>query len=283
MTTNEAIQRASDACNEADALLITTGAGMGVDSGLPDFRGNEGFWNAYPSYRKLGVNFMEMANPTRFSDQPELGWGFYGHRRNLYRAIKPHAGFARLLDFGISLPHQYFCFTSNVDGHFQAANFDPERIIECHGSINHLQCIGDCEAKIWRAEKEAIKIDETTMRADTDSMPGCPDCGKLARPNILMFGDWGWNSQRCEQQGERYNKWLRTIIEAAAKLVVLEFGAGRAVPTVRLQSEKIASDIPEATLIRINPREPEIDPPCAGISLESGALEAIGELQIAKR
>ena len=43
--------------NEAQAILITAGAGMGVDSGLPDFRGNEGFWNAYPLAKKLTLGF----------------------------------------------------------------------------------------------------------------------------------------------------------------------------------------------------------------------------------
>lgn len=57
---DEEIQRAAELISEADALLITAGAG--VDSGLPDFRGNEGFWNAYPPYRKLGRSFIEMAN-----------------------------------------------------------------------------------------------------------------------------------------------------------------------------------------------------------------------------
>ena len=34
----------------------------------------------------------------------------------------------------------YFVFTSNVDGHFQKAGFDKEKVLECHGSINHYQC-----------------------------------------------------------------------------------------------------------------------------------------------
>ena len=249
---------------------------MGVDSGLPDFRGDEGFWNAYPPYRKLGFNFMEMANPARFADEPALGWGFYGHRRNLYRATDPHAGFQSLLEFGDALPQKYFAFTSNVDGHFYDAGFDPARVIECHGSINHLQCIDDCRNKIWEADQSAIAIDESTMRADPDGLPRCPDCDQLARPNILMFGDWGWNSRRCGEQQKRYQRWLRGVADSAARLVVLEFGAGRAVPTVRMQSEQVASAIPGATLVRVNPREPEIEGP--GISLKLGALEAIRQL-----
>jgi len=64
MNVQEDFRRAARAIRDADALLITAGAGMGVDSGLPDFRGSEGFWRAYPPMAKLGISFVEMANPT---------------------------------------------------------------------------------------------------------------------------------------------------------------------------------------------------------------------------
>ena len=54
------ISLAAAAIRSADALLITAGAGMGVDSGLPDFRGNEGFWKAYPVVARLGLSFEDM-------------------------------------------------------------------------------------------------------------------------------------------------------------------------------------------------------------------------------
>jgi len=60
------IEEAAVAVAEADALLITAGAGMGVDSGLPDFRGDKGFWKAYPPFERLGVSFVDMANPNWF-------------------------------------------------------------------------------------------------------------------------------------------------------------------------------------------------------------------------
>ena len=62
---------------ELEIFVITAGAGMGVDSGLPDFRGNDGFWNAYPALK--GYPFMEMANPRWFTVEPRRAWGFYGH------------------------------------------------------------------------------------------------------------------------------------------------------------------------------------------------------------
>jgi len=60
------IRKAAKAIKEAKYLLITAGAGMGVDSGLPDFRGDEGFWKAYPIAKKLGLNFQALANPRWF-------------------------------------------------------------------------------------------------------------------------------------------------------------------------------------------------------------------------
>src|SRR5512141_825913 len=88
--------RAAEIVREADVFVITAGAGMGVDSGLPDFRGHQGFWKAYPPSASLGLSFAEAANPLHFERDPAFGWGFYGHRTNLYRETSPHAGCAPL-------------------------------------------------------------------------------------------------------------------------------------------------------------------------------------------
>ena len=71
---------------------------MGKDSGMPDFRGNEGFWNNYPPYKNK-FNFMECANPDFLENHPHLFWGFYGSRLKMYRETKPHQGFSFLKDF----------------------------------------------------------------------------------------------------------------------------------------------------------------------------------------
>ena len=57
------LQAAAQALKAADGLLITTGAGMGVDSGLPDFRGSSGFWKSYPALKASGLRFQDIANP----------------------------------------------------------------------------------------------------------------------------------------------------------------------------------------------------------------------------
>src|SRR5688572_3181108 len=135
MDVSPALQAAAAAVRSAEALLIAAGAGMGVDSGLPDFRGSEGFWESYPPFRKLGLSFVKLANPRWFHDDPDLAWGFYGHRRTLYRATAPHEGFALLKKWADRMPAGFFVFTSNVDGHFPRAGFGEECVIECHGSL----------------------------------------------------------------------------------------------------------------------------------------------------
>ena len=68
---DQAISAAAEAVAGADTLIITAGAGMGVDSGLPDFRGTQGFWKAYPHAKKLGLSFADLANPQWFTEDPE--------------------------------------------------------------------------------------------------------------------------------------------------------------------------------------------------------------------
>lgn len=271
----ELLKRAADAIANSKALILTAGAGMGVDSGLPDFRGTEGFWRAYPAIAKLGIEFEDMANPRWFETDPALAWAFYGHRRNLYRRTLPHRGFQRLLKWGQSKPAGYFVFTSNVDGHFQKAGFDPERVMECHGSLEHLQCTKPCNQSIWKAGSEEIDLNAETFRA-REPMPHCPFCGSLARPNVLMFGDGPWLHERTAQQRARLMDWLKPLSEARAPIAVVEFGAGTAVPSVRQFSETIVK-LQGATLIRFNPRESSV--PQGQIGIPMGALAGIEALE----
>ena len=81
----ESLRRAAGLIRDADGLLITAGAGMGVDSGLPDFRGTEGFWRAYPALARAQLRFESVASLETFHTDPTLAWGFYGHRLSLYR------------------------------------------------------------------------------------------------------------------------------------------------------------------------------------------------------
>ncbi len=264
------LEKAARILKNADSLVITAGAGIGVDSGLPDFRGNEGFWRAYPPIAKLGKSFVEMANPQWFDRNPKLAWAFYGHRLNLYRATSPHSGFAQLLDIARQKPGGYFVFTSNVDGQFQKAGYDDSRIEECHGSIHYFQCADPCGDEIWDASTIDVNVDEEAFEA-LEPLPRCGTCGGTARPNVLMFGDWSWNGQRTDLQRRRFSGWLKK--GSATTMAVVELGAGNAVSTVRGLSEQVARSH-NATLVRINPRDYQV-PRDRDISLPLGAAEAV--------
>jgi NAD-dependent SIR2 family protein deacetylase len=271
---SSSLSRAAVFIRAADALIITAGAGMGVDSGLPDFRGPEGFWRAYPAFAKLGLRFEQLANPAWFARDPHLAWGFYGHRLHLYRDTKPHAGFEILRQWIGAKPAGGFVFTSNVDGHFQRAGFSDDTVVECHGSLNHLQCAAPCCDDIWPADGVTINVDPDTCRA-ADPLPTCPRCGGIARPNVLMFGDADWISARTSQQERRFGAFISALTDVPRNVTVIELGAGMNVPTVRLTSERLAASL-DARLIRINPREPRV--PAGQISLPLGALEALQQI-----
>lgn len=271
MDIDEDLKSAAQAIKSADAILITAGAGIGVDSGLPDFRGNSGFWKAYPPIAKLGKSFSEMANPVWFDQDPKIAWAFYGHRLNLYRETIPHKGFKILLDWANNMLYGYFIFTSNVDGQFQKAGFSDESMYEAHGSIHHFQCSKPCTYNIWDASEINIDVDLELFEAQ-GPLPRCPSCGAIARPNILMFGDWNWIGNRSSAQSDQYHAWLNELEKANTKLVVVELGAGRAVPTVRMESQKVFRK-KNTQFIRINPRD--FDVPEGGISIPLGSKEGL--------
>jgi len=269
---DDGIARAAGLIEDADALLVAAGAGMGVDSGLPDFRGTAGFWQAYPALGQRRLAFERVASPRSFQTDPALAWGFYGHRLNLYRATRPHAGFGMLSDWGGRLLQGCGVFTSNVDGHFQRTGFDPTRVAECHGSIHHLQCSVPCSGVIWSADRFEPVVDAQACLLLNDP-PTCPRCGALARPNILMFGDGAWQDARSGAQEARLGQWLAGV----RRLVVVELGAGTAVASVRDFSHGLVLGR-GARLIRINPREAAVPTP-DDVSIAGPALASLVAIQ----
>jgi NAD-dependent SIR2 family protein deacetylase len=265
-------ERAAALIRRADALIVAGGAGMGVDSGLPDFRGAQGFWREYPALGRLGLSFSEVASPQTFRGDPALAWGFYGHRLRLYRETKPHEGFAILRGWIDQRRLGGRVITTNVDGQFQKAGFAPDTVREIHGSIHHLQCLEPCGDQIWAADALKPEVDEPACRL-MGPLPLCPHCGTVARPNILMFGDWGWHSSRTHQQRNHEERWLARVAQELGDVVIVEIGAGTAIPSIRNYSSQMMREY-GASLIRINVREPQV-PGGRHVGLATGALKGL--------
>jgi len=275
-TRNDAIKQAAEALAGATAILVTSGAGMSADSGLPTFRGADGFWNAYPPYRKLNLDFYDLANPEWFMRDPELAWGFYGHRLNLYREVQPHEGYSVLTRLSKQLPMHVA--TTNVDGAFVKAGMRAGAVWEAHGSIHWLQHVEPADdAPLVPAHAYTVDVDPETMRARGD-LPTAD--GSLLRPNIVMFGDWLFDDRRETAQSLRYERWVDSIDDS--NLVVVEVGAGAAIPTARFLGLNAAIRS-GGTLIRINTEDARIDDHVRarihrGIEVECGAAEALVEI-----
>lgn len=272
------LEKAAKFINEANTILITTGAGMSVDSGLPDFRGNEGFWKNYPLAKKMGLKFEEMSTTHWFKTNPKLAYGFWAHRYNLYKDKKPHKGY-KILQEICSKKDNYFIFTSNVDGHF-LHDFPDEKVYECHGSIQYWQCYSEiCSLEIFKFPNERIPYKQDPLEG-IEPFPTCKLCREPLRPNVLMFNDYSFNNERMREKMLLYNDWKKKLKELKSekllKLCVIEIGAGLHVPTVRNESEMMTSNF-QGNFIRINPRDFQV-PRENHVSLNMNGLEALQEI-----
>ncbi|MFM0279488.1 RNA polymerase subunit sigma [Paraburkholderia sediminicola] len=246
------IARAAQWIAGADAMIIAAGAGMSVDSGLPDFRGSNGIWT---TLLPVGMHERDVNAFTQgrcFADNPREAWRFFGRALDVCRETAPHAGYALLRDWAAAKRHGAFVYTSNVDGQFQAAGFDEARIIECHGSIHHFQCARPCSPTTWAAPRAIVPA----------RPPRCIHCGGPARPNFLLFSDPSWVVTRTNAQRLRMEVWRGV----PANAVVIEIGAGLALPAVRMFAESL-----RLPLVRINAHEAQADSKSV-LSLQGTAL-----------
>jgi NAD-dependent SIR2 family protein deacetylase len=146
--------------------------------------------------------------------------------------------------------------------------------MECHGSLMHLQCIEECGQPIWHVDPDLlIQINPDNLLAK-EPLPSCPQCDSLARPNILMFSDFTWDSSRTYGQRQRFEKWIEKFKNK--NLVIIELGAGTNIPTVRLTCEEVYQSTGNK-FIRVNPRESECELKNT-LSLPLGAMDAINTI-----
>jgi len=332
--TDADFEAAAAAIAGADAMIIGTGAGMGVDSGLGTFRGrNAGVWEPL---KAMQIDFSEMSCPNVFEEDPRAAWAFWHFRYSAYTGTEPHEGYRLLAKWGASMAKGCFSITSNIDGHW-VRTIGEERTVEKHGALTHMQRMDEggaiwptdpaamsalhvppwdlqpreaVEVKLhgeWETEPAVVADDGATiLRFDADGIGGPikvegvrrangPDLcrvteesrlpvdgsGAAVRPNVLMFGDGYFQWDRIKLQEERYEQWLASL-GPEAKVVIVEVGAGTAVPTIRMECERLVLRTfrrRQATLVRINIDQSFVprDAPAIGIG-GHGALEALRKL-----
>lgn len=229
----------------ADAVAIFAGAGMSVDSGLEQYRGDDGLWTKSIILNNKTVNYYDLMKPAAFREEPELAWGLIGDRMKKYGSAEPHEGYTILKEMVIQ--KEYFIITSNIDEHFQKAGFDAKRILEFHGSIFNTQCMYNIECGIW--ETPNIRFDPIDM-ITTSQIPMCPVCNSYCRPNIHLFDDDFFVPTISAEQQFRYMEWREKINLNCKNILAIEIGAGKTLPIIRNYAERFAGE--NNPLIRIN-------------------------------
>jgi NAD-dependent SIR2 family protein deacetylase len=255
------LSEAKKLISNADAIAIFAGAGMSVDSGLDSFRGNNGLWTTSIPIEGVEYNYLDLMSHQAFDENPIDAWKFITHLKEKFEQTNPHEGYYHLLE--LLRDKDYFIVSSNIDDQFLKAGFDENKILEIHGSINFMQCMDILEREIW------LTPDMNSNELRLDNLPACPNCGGHCRPNILLFGDWFWISIRSVHQQLRFQKCKSEIKASKKKIVALEIGAGKTIPTVRKASENFAKECP---LIRVNTMDYEIKAP-NHLSVQMGAKD----------
>ena len=236
---------------------------MSVDSGIPTYRGNKGYWEKEIEVNGKMYAYDTISSLDMWKKFPELAWGFKASMCKLINEKKPHSGYYELLKkLKEKYNDNYFVCTSNIDDYFFKSGFNKEKIYELHGSVKNLQCFDKkCNNRygIWELKK-LPDYDEKTLIAK--NLPKCPRCKSLARPNVSMFGDFDFYSTHYDHQKRRFLKWLN--INKNNKLIILEIGCGINPHSLRMNNGKMMSGewkMPKINnvlgTIRINPSDEE--------------------------
>ncbi len=158
------IEKCADVIMNSRPVLALTGAGISVESGIPDFRGKNGLWSIYDP--------AEYATIDAFRSNPEKVWKMFKDMDDLVFRAKPnmaHKCLAQLEKMGFL----HYIITQNIDNLHQAGG--SEKVIEYHGNSTTLSCLY-CKNRYIRDE------------FDGQTPPVCV-CGKILKPDVVLFGE----------------------------------------------------------------------------------------------
>ncbi|HPQ72079.1 MAG TPA: NAD-dependent deacylase [bacterium] len=157
----------------ADArwIVALTGAGISVDSGIPDFRSPGGLWDRFDP--------MEYATIDAFLENPDKVWTMLKEMNALISNANPnpgHTALAELEQMGLLKA----IITQNIDNLHQEAG--SREVIEFHGNGNQLVCLS-CGSR-YSAQEVAERLER-----GADWPPECPNDMQVLKPNVIFFGE----------------------------------------------------------------------------------------------
>ena len=197
-------------------IVCLTGAGISAESGIPTFRGQDGFWT------KGSVHYRpeDVATWAFFSTAPREQWPWYLWRRSACAQAQPNRAHDALAEFERQRPQRFQLITQNVDGLHRRAGSDPETIYEIHGNLNYMRCAAWChEALLAVPEALADWRSERTLDESSTKLLTCERCGGWMRPHIL------WFDECYDEEHYRYESSMTAAATADLLIVIGTMGA----------------------------------------------------------
>jgi NAD-dependent deacetylase len=169
-------------------VVVLTGAGISAESGIPTFRGSDGFWT------QGSANYTpeEVATWAFFSRDPRAAWGWYLYRRARTLEARPNAAHAALVTLEERLGERFSLVTQNVDGLHGRAGSGPERLFEIHGNLHFMRCAASCDGGRPRPLPSAVAASASageSLSARSADALHCVHCGGWMRPHVLWFDE----------------------------------------------------------------------------------------------
>ena len=250
-------------------MAVLTGAGISAESGIPTFRGPEGYWTVgSKQYRP-----EEMATRTMFCIDPWEVWSWYLYRRTVCRHAEPNLGHIVVGKLESILAERFRLITQNVDGlHLRAGN-TLTATYQIHGNINYMRCSRPCSQELFPIPTAIGPTDRGHSVTDEEKhLLCCPLCGFMTRPHVL------WFDECYDEMLFRFESSLRWARQIDLLIVVGTSGATN-LPT---QIGTLVARKAEALFIDINPRpnpfrELALRHP-HGFALEATSGEALPEI-----
>lgn len=179
------IQTFLDDCS--GLVLWLTGAGISAESGIPTFRGPEGYWRV----GSKNYHAQQMATRAAFAHMPDEVWAWYLYRRGVCHGAKPNVAHRALAELEQALGDRFLLVTQNVDGlHVRAGN-SLDRTYQIHGNIDFMRCSREClGAAIELPAELPVEWERGRPLGDEErALLRCPACGAAARPHVLWFDE----------------------------------------------------------------------------------------------